>query len=195
MTEHYSSTMQRYCLDPSCQRECGIKHSLAVSNRKGSKFQTNRCSHGWNYLKSWIQLNALLNMWLTPATLVQVSPALVDPFAKKYTSSLKRTKPWKSHLGFDFSSTPVVWSQPLLCLALCTHFDKITNSPLKQVHGTAPSQMKSQSLFLKGDTAEMNDSRLLNDSRLTQYQPFISMMSLSISHVQLDGHTAVMTVL
>ena len=111
----------------------------------------------------------------------------IDVLASKYKFHMKGTGPLKFHLGADFYCD----ADGALSMAPCKYI-KCMTSAYKRMFGEKP-KMSCYSPLKKGDHPELDDTELLDQEGIQQYQSLIGMLQWSISLGRLDIATAVMT--
>jgi len=111
----------------------------------------------------------------------------VDALVEKYKFKVKGTGPLQFHLGADFHRG----DDGVLCMTPTKYIDRLVQS-YERMFGEKPST-KIYSPLEKGDHPELDESELLDATRLQQYQSLIGSLQWTISLGRFDIATAVMT--
>ena len=113
---------------------------------------------------------------------------IIDALTSKPNNfKLKGTGPLTFHLGCDFFRD----EEGLLCFGPKRYISRMEDE-YKRMFGTAPKQ-NIQSPLEKNDHPELDDSDLLDDDGVSQYQSLIGTLQWTISLGRFDVATAVMT--
>ncbi|HEY9709872.1 MAG TPA: reverse transcriptase domain-containing protein, partial [Oculatellaceae cyanobacterium] len=119
--------------------------------------------------------------------------AMIDPsnfvhtLKNKYGFKIKDAGPLEFHLGADFYCD----KEGVLCMAPQKYIGRLIQS-YEQMFGKKPS-LKVYSPFDKGDHPELDNSELLDKTRIEQYQSILGSLQWAISLGRFDIATAVMS--
>ena len=113
--------------------------------------------------------------------------SFVDVLVNKCNYKVKGTGPLEFHLGADFHCD----SDGTLCMAPKKYIERMIQS-YEQMFGEKP-HMNAYSPLEKGDHPELDDSDLLDQTGIQQYQSLIGSLQWAISLGRFDIATAVMT--
>ena len=111
----------------------------------------------------------------------------VKMLTERYGFKLKGTGEIEFHLGCDFYRD----SKGVLCMGPRKYVDKVVEN-YKRVYNTYPKQLYSSPLE-PGDHPELDDTELLDEDGIRQYQSLIGSLQWAISLGRFDISTAVMT--
>lgn len=114
--------------------------------------------------------------------------AFLQILIEKYKFKLKGSGPIKFHLGCDFARD----ADGTLWMSAEQYIDRMA-SQYERMFGTKPSTRKFQSPLDQNDHPETDDSELLDEDGIQQYQSLIGSLQWAVSIGRIDVTTAVMT--
>ena len=113
--------------------------------------------------------------------------SFIDILKNKHGFKIKEAGPLKFHLGADFFRD----EEGTLCMAPQKYIERLVAS-YEKMFGEKPSA-KMYSPLEKGDHPELDDSELLDETGIQQYQSLIGSLQWAISLGRFDIATAVMS--
>ena len=201
-----AQTSERVCICTGLESGTMADHLLLIQKALYGLQSSGACCHGClsNVLRKegftacqaepdiWMRRNGEQYKYIAVYA-ADFAFALEDPqsfiytLKSKYNFKIKEAGPLKFHLGADFFSN----DEGMLCMARCVYIVRVV-APYEKMFDEKPSA-KMFSPLEKGDHPELDESELLDDTGIQQYQSLIGSLQWAISLGRFDIATAVMS--